>query len=118
MDRLEIVRALIEMQTPMQESIDKLATLEWNYDGDGIELNRTHLINVLNKFLSNKLSDSDVEKWANAIESREDIRFESGNERKIEEVIYELANPILTFPLDIPRARFLLDALAGKTDQC
>lgn len=87
----------------------QLAVLDLDYEGDGIELKKKHLTLALQRYLQGVLSHSDIESWANQIEGREDVQFESGCEQLVEEVLYELANPDLTKPLNQPRARMLID---------
>jgi hypothetical protein len=85
--------------------------MDWDYEGDGVELTRRHLSAVLQRYLQAVLSARDVEVWANLIEAREDVCFDANYEREIEEVLYELANPTLTQPLDRSRASSLIKTL-------
>lgn len=111
MDRLAVLSDLLAMARPLEEIAAQLADMEWDYEGEGVELSRQHLATVLQRFLNNTLLADDVECWANLIEGREDVCFESGCGQKIEEVLFELANPLLTQPLDRSRAAVLLSAL-------
>lgn len=112
MNRITMVRALLEFSMPLEEIIAQLAVMGWDYDGNGVELTRKHLTVILQRYLDGKLSSSDIEAWANCIEGREDIRFEIGLEQKIEDILYELANPLLTQPLDETRAEAILKKLS------
>lgn len=67
---------------------------------------------ILRRYLEGTLSDKDIETWANLIEAREDICFETRFEKQTKEILYELANPTLTQPLDRKRANVLLEILA------
>ena len=107
-NRLEIVKSLIELSRPLDAVAVTICEFSWDYEGEPVELRREHLVSVLSRYLSGKLSASDVEKWANLLEGRDDICFEKGSEEWINEVVYELANPSLTMPLDIDRARILI----------
>jgi hypothetical protein len=109
MDRLAVVRDLLELSRPLGEIMAQLAVLDWDYEGDGVKLTKKHLSMALQRYLRNELSGSEVESWANQIEGREDIRFETDSAREIGDVLYELANPALTQPLDHARAKTLLD---------
>ena len=111
MDRLVVVRELLELSKPLEEIMAQLAVMDWDYEGDGVVLTRKHLVTVLQRYLRDELSDSDIESWANQIEGREDIQFEAGCEQGIEDVLYELANPALTQPLDRASAEVLLEKL-------
>jgi len=111
MKRLAVVSDLLELARPVEEIAAQLAAMEWDYEGDGVELARRHLSAVLRLYLEAALLAKDVEVWANLIETREDVCFEAGYEQQIEEVLYELANPTLTQPLDQGRASTLLETL-------
>jgi hypothetical protein len=44
-----------------------------------------------------KISSQELEDWANLIESRDDIGFDS---KKLQDIIFKLANPILYGKID------------------
>lgn len=62
-------------------------------------------------FRGQKLSAESVERWANAIESREDIRVDSLHEDALRRVIFDLANPELAGALGTDSAHALLRTL-------
>ena len=113
MDRLALVRDLLEMSKPLEKIMAQLAMMDWDYEGDGVDLTKEHLAIALQRYLRGELSDSDIESWANQIEGREDIQFDTGFKQEIENILYELANPALTQPLDHSRAKMLLEAMAA-----
>jgi hypothetical protein len=108
-DRLAVVRDLLELSKPLEKIMLQLAMMDWDYEGDGLDLTKKHLAMALQRYLLGELSDSDIETWANQIEGREDIQFEAGSEQEIEKILYELANPALTQPLNHARAKILLE---------
>jgi hypothetical protein len=110
-ERVAVVTDLLLLTRSLKEIAERLAAIDWDYEGDGVELTRHHLISVLQRFLDAELAASDIESWANLVEVREDIYFQAGCKQRIEETLYELANPTLTQPLDRSRASALLDAL-------
>lgn len=114
MDRLTVVRDLLELSRPLEKIMAQLAMLDWDYEGDGLDLTKRHLAMALQRYLQDELSDSDIESWANQIEGREEIQFEAGSEQEVENVLYELANPALTQPLDHARAKMLLEAMGER----
>lgn len=109
--RLDLVHALLAMTIPIAEITKQLAAMNWDYEGAGVELNRTYLTNALQRYLQGEISEADIELWANQIEGRDDVRFEVGFEEEIEEVLYELANPLLTQKLVQKRAREIVKSL-------
>lgn len=109
--RLSLLRDLLAMTMPLGEVIRQLAAMNWDYEGDGVELTKEHLANALHRYLRGDVSEADIEVWANQIEGREDVQIEPSSEREIEGVLYELANPLLTEPLDRARAKQLVTNL-------
>ena len=109
--RLAVVGDLLTLSRPLNAIVAQLATMSWDYEGSGVELTRNHLAIALQRYLQGALSDADIESWANQIEGRDDIQFETDIERKIEDVFYELANPKLTEALSHTRAKELIEKL-------
>ena len=109
--RLAVVSDLLELAKPLDEIAKQIAAMDWDYEGTGVGLQRQHLRTMLHRFLENLITSVDIEAWANLIEGREDVYFCGDGEERIEEVLHELANPLLTQPLDRNRARELLVCL-------
>jgi hypothetical protein len=109
--RLSILRDLLELSRPLSEISKQLSAMKWDYDGPNVELTSRHLISVMHKFQNGFLSAQDVETWADLIEVRDGISYESRNEEKITDIVFELANPILNGALDTTRAKSIVAAL-------
>ena len=105
MSRTELLRQLIEMSVPLPQVISRLSDQSWDAGDDLVELGPEHCKNVLTRFARGELARTDVEAWANAIECREDVGIQNA---VVREVLHELANPIITFPLSPGRAEALL----------
>lgn len=97
--RTKLLASLVALDGCLEEICSELSRLGWDSSDDLVLLAKDHALSVLRRFLEGCLSASEVEDWANAIEGREDIGFEGQNEDMLQELIYELANPILTRPL-------------------
>lgn len=110
-NRLAVVRDLLELSKPLGKIMAQLAVMDWDYEGDGVKLTKRHLSMALQRYLQGELADSEIESWATQIEGREDIQFEDDSVGEIEDVLYELANPALTQSLDQARARTLIGRL-------
>jgi hypothetical protein len=110
--RSDAVKGLVNFCHSLDEIGACLVEFRWDYEGIPTELNRTHLTRVLKRYLSRELSESDVERWANMLEGREDTCFEKGAEAQLELALLELANPTLTTPLDGERATAMIEALS------
>lgn len=92
---------------PINEAISALSDINWDSDTIEAELTRADIRKLLNRYINNEITESDVESWANAIECREDIGFETGQEELIKTIIFELANPLLTKNLTLETATTL-----------
>jgi hypothetical protein len=89
----------------------ELAKLPWDSKDELVVLRKSHLVNVITRFLNGQLSGEDVTEWANAIELREDIAIEPGSENLVKDIIFDLANPEINYKLDSIRARRYLETL-------
>ncbi|MDN3505823.1 MAG: hypothetical protein P0S96_01170 [Simkaniaceae bacterium] len=111
MKRKDLIESLINFTAPIQSTLDKLSQYSW--DSNEYEVLKSfHIRTALMKYLSLQLSEQEIEDWANAIESREDIEFSSERTDLIENIIYELANPLLTSKFNRERAIELLKILS------
>ena len=110
--RHEILKSLLTFDRPLGELRQELSKLKWDSENSLIRLSADHVRLVLARFLKGELSADAVEEWANLIECREDIGFESEFEDVLKDVIFELANPGLMHPLDRAFIEGWLDCLA------
>lgn len=97
--RQEYLNALVNFDQPLSTILPILKTFSWDSSEAIITLKKEHLIDVLDRYLNNALSVTDLENWADAIECREDIAYETDYEAIINDIIFDLANPTLNDPL-------------------
>lgn len=112
--RMQALSDLLVFQKPLPKIADGLVAVSWDCETPLYEVRKSHLVSVLVRFNSGDLSAGDLERWADLIEVREDLFFEKPFEALIGEIVYELANPILTGGLDRARAGQLL----AKLNEC
>lgn len=98
--RAELLVSLLGYMQSLEKTLTELQQFEWDVAIPLIVLKPNHVTQLLERYLRNELTEADVEAWANAIEGREDIDYEDGYDDMLHEVIYVLANPLLTEPLD------------------
>lgn len=110
-DRYVVLQALVSFARSISELRGLLGSIEWDFDGCPLVMNRGHFRKVLERYLNGDLSSQDVEDWANLVEGREDIAFEAGDAQLLHEIVYELANPELTEHLSNQRAREVVSLL-------
>lgn len=113
-DRIAIIGELLNLSRPVDELQRAVGDLDWDYEGAPVVLNREHILHALRRHLRGEIEAPEIERWANLMEGRDDIIFESGHEKWIADSVFELANPILTNPLTLSRADELI-AEAGVT---
>lgn len=112
MTRIAALKTLVGISLPIAEAIANLAKFPWDHDSDLIVLTPDDLSHVLSMFAQGVLTAADVESWANALESREDVEFSNFT---IEELMHELANPSLTEQLTPKRMNaWLAKISAGR----
>jgi len=107
-ERRKALEALLGFEQPVEQHRTALAAFSWDADTELAFLSLSHIADVLNRFVAGRMVAPEVEAWANAIEGRDDIGFESANERLLRELLHELANPLLTQSLTRERAVELL----------
>jgi hypothetical protein len=111
MSRLVLLRQLIKLDKPIGVLLKELEVYGWDAEQACVVLYRKDIENILAKSLSQDVSFRDVEQWAEAIECREDIEFEEDCQDEISEVMFNLANPIISGELTENKARKISEAL-------
>ena len=94
--QLNNLKALANLDQPLSTILPILKTFPWDSNQAIITLKKEHLIHILSQYLNHSLSAIDLENWANAVECREDISYETEGEDFINDIIFNLANPILS----------------------
>jgi hypothetical protein len=110
-ERLDVLKRLVECSVPLDDIARALRKFEWDYDGPVFVVTRLHVVRIAERYLKGDLSASTIELWANLLEGRDDISFESGYEKELSTFVYELANPLLVGSPDHRRATEIIDLL-------
>ena len=113
--RQQHLNALVNLNQPLSTILPILKTLPWDSNQAIITLKKEHLIHILNQYLNHSLSAIDLENWANAIECREDIIYETEGEDFINDIIFDLANPILNAPISPELVKQYITQLSNST---
>jgi hypothetical protein len=111
--RSRMLVELLNRTGPIRELVARLSEFPWDSDEVLALVERCHLKAALEKYLVGAMPANEVEEWAEALEGREDIGFESGAEDLISDVLWTLATPALTEPLSEMLARRLLARCYG-----
>ncbi len=107
MNRTATLEALVNVSMPISEAVALLRAFSWDSESELVHLSPEHFSRALSLFKQGTLSAAEVEIWANALECRDDVDVSTSLAR---ELLFELANPLLTQPLSGERADFLLSA--------
>ncbi|MCG9881828.1 MAG: hypothetical protein MH472_14630 [Bacteroidia bacterium] len=91
--RKEILTDLILYRKELGTIQEELSIFAWDCNTPIVILTNTEIKEVFENYLNDNISNEELEDWANAIEMREDIGFDPD---KIKEIIFNIANPILT----------------------
>jgi hypothetical protein len=113
--QLDNLKALANLDQPLSTILPILKTFAWDSNQTIITLKKEHLIHILNQYLNHSLSAIDLENWANAIECREDITYETESEDFINDIIFDLANPILNAPISPEIVKEYITQLSNST---
>lgn len=109
--RKQLLNALLNLEPGIEETYSALANMAWDCPMELVTLRAQHVASVLGRFIDGKIDSECVERWANAIESREDVAFDSAQEESLRHILFELANPELSQPLSRQTATEFLEAL-------
>lgn len=110
--RRQILSSLVEVGPDIEAVYAELVTLPWDSPAPLVTLRARHVASVLRRFLNGELDEVSVERWANAIESREDLAFDSANEESLRNIVFTLANPELSDQLTEQAAREYINTLS------
>jgi hypothetical protein len=99
--RLALLRALIELRLEPADALRSLARFGWDIDAPLTEIAAADVVRLLLLFNAGRMSPREVEDWADALEVRDDVGFA---DRRTQEMLFELANPVLFGGLTHERA--------------
>ncbi len=109
--RMELLEDLVVMKQPIDETLVELSKYSWDSEGIYYIILKKHVVHILELALNGKVTYGIIDDWANAIECREDLDFES---EQLKEVVEELANPVLYGELNNNTIRNYLDRLKNS----
>lgn len=94
MRRATILHDLIRFETPDQPLVDELRSFGWDWDGPPLAIIRGEdILRQLERCLAGDISSSDLQRWAENLEVREDVAFDPEQESILDEVFFQIATP-------------------------
>lgn len=113
-DRAAALRALVELKTGLGAAITGLARFPWDCAEELVTLTRVDLIRVLNRYLRGDLTADDWQRWAEALEGRDDLGFDPESSELLKEFIFKSATPEIFEALTPQLADWWLSRLDEK----
>lgn len=114
MNRKELLNKLIKMDGSIEFLNLELAKFGWDSEKDLVILKKQHILEIFNKFLRGEIKKQDIANWAEAIECREDIGFETNYKKLISEIIFDLANSDVAGILTENKAKIFITKLENN----
>lgn len=108
--RIEIVRDLIHLKGKIASIKRELTEYPWDCEEPLVVMNEKDMIEVLEKAILQSFSPELIEEWANTIECRDDIDFETED---LKEAIHELSNPALFGIIDDTKIEAIIRDLSA-----
>lgn len=99
------------MEVPIDYLILKLNSFSWDIEEPLVTLTKLQMLAALKNFIENRVESVTLEKWAEFIECREDIAFETSYKEIISSIVFDLANPDLVGELTKEKAEKLINKL-------
>jgi len=109
--RYEKLDDLVKVRVTLRTAVAAVRELPWDSEADLVLLSRRDVVALLTRYLAQELSPSDLETWANTVESREEIGVEPADSELLRAFVFETANPALGEPISPRYARRWLDRL-------
>ncbi|MDQ6713731.1 MAG: hypothetical protein M3Z28_11170 [Candidatus Dormibacteraeota bacterium] len=95
-NRREALQDLLHLRKPVTAAARLLKSFPWDSDHPLVTLTRGDARNALDRYLDGAISTEELEQWANAIEGRDDIGFESGSEELLKDFVFQISTPEIT----------------------
>ncbi|WP_326948645.1 hypothetical protein OG439_07610 [Amycolatopsis sp. NBC_01307] len=112
--RVDALRDLVQCRRPVRDAVAVLAGYKWDSDVELVNLTRADATRVLRGYLSGALTAEEAQRWAEALEVRDDVGREQGFEDELTEFVFEMATPEVAGALTSQRAQQWLNAFGGN----
>lgn len=112
MDRLDSLLSIVKIRRPIAEAVQQLSKFGWDSDVELVELTSEDFRHLLSLYVDGEVTAADCELWADALEVRDDVGFKD-DAKALADVMFELANPVLTSALTRERAAELILRLSS-----
>ncbi|NBH08601.1 hypothetical protein [Amycolatopsis sp. SID8362] len=104
-ERITALRCVLELKTSMAEAVGELSRFAYDSDEEIVTLLPSHVVRILDRYLSGELTEGDIEGWAEALLGRDDIGLLMGFEESLKQALFELSTPDVNEPISRELAR-------------
>ena len=95
-ERAEALRDLVELRVPVEDAVAALAPFGWDSDTELVTFTRADALRLVSNYLDRTLSAQEAQRWAEALEGRDDLGLEPGFADILKQFLFEIATPELT----------------------
>ncbi|MBS0420010.1 MAG: hypothetical protein JSR66_20025 [Proteobacteria bacterium] len=95
----DCLRALVSFEGSLTELQLSFRDVPYDYEGEVVTLTCAHLARGVRRYLDNEVSASDLQAWADMIEGRPGIEYESSRKDILDRVLCQLSMPYLNEPI-------------------
>ncbi|MCW3104295.1 MAG: hypothetical protein JWO09_2735 [Bacteroidetes bacterium] len=107
-DRKDVLKDIIAYNGNLDNLKKELSNYEWDVKEPILIVSRSDVSNTINKYIDNLISFKDLENWANIIEFRDDVDFES---EQVKNAVIDMANPEINGALNDAKLKEIISAL-------
>jgi len=107
--RKDILKDLVLLNGSIEVLQRELSQYSWDIEKPLLKINAKTFSKILKRSINNEIDFGTLTKWANALECRDDLDFESDN---LQEFLFELANPEINGEITKDRLSEFLDVLS------
>jgi len=109
--RKEILIDLVYLQGKIEVLEQELSQYTWDIENPLYKISVEDFSNILKRSINNEIDFDTLVSWANAVECRDDLEFES---EEMQEIIFELANTEINVEITIERLSEIITLLKKK----
>ena len=111
--RKQALESLVLLNVPVEEAVAALQAYPWDCEQELVVLTPTHMLSVFNRFLSGELSPEDLHRWAESLESRDDLGLQAADQEVLQSMLFCLTTPEINEPISPELIVRLRDELAN-----
>ncbi|WP_125721115.1 hypothetical protein [Pseudoalteromonas rubra] len=109
MDRVEALKEIVTFGTEKEKAHSEIIKFGYDSEEELFEVTKPILASVLNMYLTSRITEYELERWANFIECRDDLNYDL-----VREHIYSLANPYLVGEISREKVTEILKELIAS----